>query len=68
VIILSEIKLTPAEQLVFDRVSQGDVMCRELTPWESGAVPSLVRKGLVEIYKENVSTSRVKIVKYLRKI
>ncbi len=65
---MSEIKLTAAEQLVFDRVCQGDVMCRELTPWESGAIPSLVQKGLVEIYKQNVSTSRVKMVKYIRKV
>ena len=65
---MSDIKLTPAEQLVFDRVCQGDVMCRELTPWESGAIPSLVQKGLVEIYKQNVSSSRVKMVKYIRKI
>ena len=65
---MSDIKLTPAEQLVFDRVCQGDVMCRELTPWESGAIPSLVQKGLVEIYKQNLSSSRVKMVKYIRKI
>ena len=65
---MSEIKLTPAEQLVFDRVCQGDLMCRELTPWESGAVPSLVQKGLVEIYKQNVSASRVKMVKFIRKV
>ena len=65
---MSEIKLTPAEQLVFDRVSQGDVMCRELTPVESGAVPSLARKGLIEIYKQNVSTSRVRMVKFIKKV
>jgi hypothetical protein len=41
-------------------------MCKELTPWESGAVPSLIQKGLVEIYKQNVSTSRVKMTKFLR--
>ena len=65
---MSNIELTPAEQWVFDRVCQGDVMCRELTPWESGVVPSLVQKGLVEIYKQNVSTSRVKMVKFIRKV
>jgi hypothetical protein len=63
---LSEIKLSPAEQKVYDRVCQGDIMCKELTPWESGAVPSLVQKGLVEIYKQNVSPSRVKMLKFLR--
>jgi hypothetical protein len=63
---LSEIKLSPAEQKVYDRVCQGDIMCKDLTPWESGAVPSLVQKGLVEIYKQNVSPSRVKMLKFLR--
>ena len=65
---MSEIKLTPAEQMVYDRVCQGDVMCKELTPWEGGAVPSLVRKGLVEIYKQNVSSSRIMMVKYIKKV
>lgn len=41
-------------------------MCKDLTPWESGVVPSLVEKGLIEIYKANVSTSRVKMLKFLR--
>lgn len=63
---MSEIKLSPAEQKVYDRVCQGDIMCKDLTPWESGAVPSLVQKGLVEIYKQNVSPSRVKMLKFLR--
>ena len=59
-------KLSPAEQKVFDRVCQGDVMCKELTPWESGAVPSLIQKGIVEVYKRNVSTSKVRMIKFLR--
>lgn len=63
---MSEKKLSPAEQKVYDRVCQGDIMCKDLTPWESGAVPSLVQKGLVEIYKQNVSPSRVKMLKFLR--
>lgn len=63
---MSEIKLSPAEQKVYDRVCQVDIMCKDLTPWESGAVPSLVQKGLVEIYKQNVSPSRVKMLKFLR--
>ena len=63
---MSEIKLSPSEQKVYDRVCQGDIMCKDLTPWESGAVPSLIQKGLVEIYKQNVSTSRVRMLKFLR--
>ncbi|MCW4013301.1 MAG: hypothetical protein NWF07_09975 [Candidatus Bathyarchaeota archaeon] len=63
---MSDIELTSAEQKVYDRVCQGDIMCKDLTPWESGAVPSLVQKGLVEIYKLNVSTSRVRMLKFMR--
>jgi hypothetical protein len=63
---LSEVKLTPAQQRVYDRVCQGDVMCKDLTPWESGAVPSLIQKGLIELYKMNVSSRRVKRLKFLR--
>lgn len=33
---------------------------------DSGVVPSLVQKGLVEIYKLNVSSSRIKMLKFLR--
>jgi hypothetical protein len=63
---LTEVELTPAERKVYDRLCQGDVMCKDLTPWESGAVPSLVQKGLAEIYKLNMSNSRVKMLKFLR--
>lgn len=42
-------------------------MCRQLTPWESGAVPGLIQKGLVEVYKKDVSPYRVKKIKYVRK-
>ncbi|MCB2171324.1 hypothetical protein KQH65_01155 [archaeon] len=63
---MSDKKLSSAEQKVYDRVCHGDIMCKDLTPWESGAVPSLVRKGLVEIYKMNVSTSRVRMLKFMR--
>jgi hypothetical protein len=63
---LAHINLTPAQQRVYDRVCQGDVMCKDLTPWESGAVPSLIEKGLVEVYKVNVSSRKVKMLKFLR--
>ena len=66
--ILTQTELSPREQRVYDLVSQGDVMCKQLTPWESGAVPGLVRKGLIEVYKKNVSPYRVKKIKFIRKI
>jgi len=63
---LSNVELTPAEQKVYEKVCKGDLMCKQLTPRESGAVPSLVRKGMVEIYKRNVSPSKGKKFKFLR--
>ena len=63
---MSQTDLTPAQQRVYERVCLGDVMCKDLTPRESGAVPSLVEKGLVEIYKLNVSSRRVKMLKFIR--
>ena len=64
---MSQVDLSPAEQRVYDMVSQGDVMCKQLSPRESGAVPGLVQKGLVEVYKKDVSPYRVKKIKYLRR-
>jgi hypothetical protein len=65
---LTQPVLSTAEQRVYDLVCQSDVMCKQLSPNESGAVPSLVQKGLIEIYKKDVSPYRVKIIKYLRKV
>ena len=64
---ISRVKLSPAEQRVYDMVYQSEVMCRQLTPQESGVVPSLVQKGLIEVYKKNVSLYRVRKIKFLRK-
>ena len=65
---LSQIKLSVTEQKVFDIVSQGDVMCKQLTPTESGAVPGLIQKRLIEVYKKDMSPYRVKKIKFLRKV
>ncbi len=64
---MSKVKLSQAEQKVYDLICQSDVMCRQLTPQESGAVPGLVQKGLIEVYKKNVSPYRVRKKKFLRK-
>jgi hypothetical protein len=65
---LSQAVLTPREQRVYDLVCQGEVMCKQLTPWESGAVPGLIQKGLIEVYKKDVSPYRVKKIKFIRKV
>ncbi len=64
---MSQVKLSLAEQKVYDLICQSDVMCRQLTPGESGAVPGLVQKGLIEVYKKNVSPYRIRKIKFLRK-
>ena len=66
--ILVQVKLSPTEQKVFDIISQGDVMCKQLSPIESGAIPGLIQKGLIEVYKKNMSPYQVKKVKFARKL
>jgi hypothetical protein len=66
VIILVQVKLSPVEKRVFEIISRGDVMCKQFSPKESGAIPGLIQKGLVEVYKKNVSPYKVKKAKYVR--
>jgi hypothetical protein len=68
VIVLVQVKLSPVEQRVFEIISQGDVMCKQFSPKESGAIPGLVHKGIVEIYKKNVSPYKGKKAKFVRKV
>lgn len=63
-----ELGLSPSERRVYDLVCQGDVMCKEVPRRDSGAIPSLVTKGLVEVYKRQVSPFRDKRHKYLRRV
>ena len=67
-ILLAKVKLSPVEQRVFDIVSQSDVMCKQLSPNESGAIPGLIQKGLIEVYKKNMSPYQVKNIKFARKL
>ena len=64
----TEHELTLAERRVYDLVCQGDVMCKQIAPLDSGAIPSLIRKGLVEVYSRQVSSARDKRLKFLRKV
>ncbi len=43
-------------------------MCKEVPRMDSGAITSLVNKGLVEIYKRQVSPYRDKRHKYIRRV
>ena len=65
---LAQVKLSTVEQKVFDIISQGDIMCKQFTPTESGAIPGLIQKGLISVYKKNMSPYHVKNVKFARKL
>ena len=65
---MSQIKLSPAEQRVYDLVSQSDVMCKQFGSNESGEVPGLIQKGQIEVYKKDMSPYRVRKIKFLRKV
>jgi len=43
-------------------------MCKQFSPTESGAIPGLIQKGLIEVYKKNMSPYQVKKVKFARKM
>jgi len=49
-------------------VCQGDISCRDVPQMDSGAIPNLINKGLVEVYKRQVSPSRDLRHKYLRRV
>lgn len=63
-----EIELTPAERRIYELVCQGDIMCKQISQLDSGAIPSLIQKGLVEVYSRPVSSTRDKRLKFLRKL
>lgn len=63
-----ELDLSPAERRVYEMVCQGDVMCKDVPRMDSGAIPSLTNKGLVEVYKRRVSPFRDKRHKYIRRV
>ena len=64
----TEFELTPAERRIYNLVSQGDIMCKQISHLDSGAIPSLIQKGLVEVYNKQVSSTRDKRLKFLRKL
>jgi len=59
--------LTDLEREVYEFIRQvGEVMAKDIPFKKAGAVPSLVRKGLVEVYKRPVSPMSRKTHKFLR--
>ena len=59
--------LTEVEREVYALIQRaGDLMAKDVPFKMAGAVPSLVRKGLVEVYKRPASFSSQKKQKFLR--
>ncbi|MCW3992359.1 MAG: hypothetical protein NWE79_06600 [Candidatus Bathyarchaeota archaeon] len=59
--------LSAVERAVYELIFRaGDLMAKDLPFKMSGVVPSLVRKGLVEVYKRPASSNSRKKQKFLR--
>lgn len=59
--------LTAVEREVYELIARvGDLMAKDVPPKLAGVVPSLVRKGLVEVFKRPASSSSRKKQKFLR--
>ena len=59
--------LTRIEREVYELVLRaGELMAKDIPLKKAGVVPSLVRKGLLEVYKKQVSPMSSKKHKYLK--
>lgn len=59
--------LTSLERDVYELIKQvGEIMTKDIPHKKAGVIPSLVRKGLIEVYKKPVSTMSGKKHKFLR--
>ena len=59
--------LTLVEKEVYELVLRaGELMAKDIPLKKAGVVPSLVRKGLLEVYKKHASPTSPKKLKYLR--
>ena len=59
--------LSAVERAVYELILRaGDLMAKDIPLKMAGVVPSLVRKGLVEVYKRPASPTSRKKQKFLR--
>lgn len=59
--------LTRVEREVYELISRaGELMTKDVPSKKAGVIPSLVRKGLVEVYKKPVSPMSDKKLKFLK--
>ncbi len=62
-----EPELTPVEEKVYKMIGNSEVMCKQIPQKLSGAIPALVKKGLVEVFKQRTSPYTDKKAKYIRR-
>ena len=66
---MSSLELSPIEREVYDFIKRsGEVITTQIPSRKAGAIPNLVKKGLVEIFKRSLSPWKPKKKKFVRTI
>ena len=63
-----DVKLTLTEQEILHILGESELMCKQLPHRLCGALPQMADKGLIEIYKKNISPVRNTSAKFIKKI
>ena len=64
---LTHVNLTRFEREVYEFIKKrGEIKTSDIPPKMGGAIPNLIRKGLIEIYKRETSLWRSKKSKFVR--
>jgi len=62
-------ELSTVEREVYELIERaGEVMTSQIPRKKAGAIPSLVEKGLVEVFKRSLSPRNAKKIKFVRAI
>jgi len=66
---MSSLELSPIEQELYDFIKRsGVVITTQIPRRKAGAIPNLVKKGLVEVFKRSLSPWKPKKAKFVRAI
>ncbi len=64
---LTHVNLTRFEREVYEFIKKrGEIKTSDIPPKMGGAIPNLIRKGLIEVYKRETSLWRSKKSKFVR--
>lgn len=62
-------ELSPVELEVYEFIERsGEVMTSQIPRKKAGAIPNLVEKGLIEVFKRSLSPWNAKKIKFVRVI